>query len=126
MRLPEALGAAAGLLGATVSVVSNLRRGDPHLVSVAPDLLSLAVMSCLVWLAVARVGAQDRANTPVACRRATLAAGIVFGVAGGFTWWYLPSHPFVLGSVSALVGFSFIYLVGLVAARPFTMHGAES
>jgi hypothetical protein len=86
-------------------------------------VLVLAVMSCLVWLAVRRVGTQDLANTPAACRRATLAAGVVFGAAaGGFTWWYLPSHPFILASVSALVGFSLIYLVGFVAARPFTMR----
>ena len=44
MSSPGIVGGAAGLLGAAVSVVSNLRRGDPHWVSTAPDVLTLGIV----------------------------------------------------------------------------------
>jgi hypothetical protein len=116
MSSPWVIGGGAGLLAAATAVASNLWRGDPHLVSTAPDLLTLVIVGGLVWLAVKRVAAHDRARAVRAGRHAALAASGTFAVGmGAFTWWYLPSHAFALAGF--LSGFAMVYLVGFVAVR---------
>ena len=118
MTSPRTIGVGAGLLSTGVAVVSNLRRGDPHVVSTAPDLLTLVIVVAVVWFAVRWAGGQGVAGRDAA-RTATVVASAVFAIGmGAFTVWYLPSHALVLGAFGAATGFWLPYLAGLVASRP--------
>ena len=118
MTSPRTIGVGAGLLSTGVAVVSNLRRGDPHLVSTAPDLLTLAVVVAVVWFAVRWAAGQPRLAGRDSARTATVIASAVFAVGmGAFTVWYLPSHALVLGAFGAATGFWLPYLAGFVASR---------
>jgi hypothetical protein len=117
MISPRAIGAGAGLLSTFVAAASNLRRGDPHLVSAAPDLLTLVAVVAVVSFAVRRAGAQHVAGRESA-QKATVVASTVFALGmGAFTLWYLPSHALVLGAFGAGSGFVLAYLAGLAASR---------
>lgn len=117
MTSPGAIGAGAGLLSTFVAAASNLLRGDPHLVSTAPDLLTLVAVVAVVWFAVRRAGAHPVAGRQSA-QKATIVASTVFALGmGAFTLWYLPSHALVLGAFGAGSGFVLAYLAGLAASR---------
>ncbi len=118
MTSPAKIGVGAGLLSTVVAVASNLRRGDPHLVSTSPDLLTLLAVGAVVWFAVRWAGAQQQGTTLHSAKTTTVVASIVFAVGiGAFTLWYLPSHALVLGATAAGSGFALVYLAGLVASR---------
>lgn len=118
MTSPATIGVGAGLLSTIVVVASNLRRGDPHLVSTAPDLLTLAVVVAVVWFAVRRVVAQDQREPQRSAQTTTIVAGAVFALGmGAFTWWYLPSHAIVPAGFAAISGFALVCLVGFVVRR---------
>ena len=118
MTSPGTIGVGAGLLSTIVAVASNLRRGDPHIVSTAPDLLTLAVVVTVVWFAVRRVGAQHQVEPLRSAQKTTVVASTVFALGmGAFTWWYLPSHAPILGAVGACSGFVLAYVAGFAASR---------
>lgn len=118
MTSPGTIGVGAGLLSTVVAVASNLRRGDPHLVSTAPDLLTLVVVVAVVWFAVRWAGAQQHVAGRHPAKRTTIVASTVFALGmGAFTLWYLPSHAPVLGAFGAGSGFVLAYLAGFAASR---------
>ena len=118
MTSPRTIGVGAGLLSTAVAVASNLRRGDPHLVSTAPDLLTLVVVVAVVWCAVRWAGAQQQTAGRHPAQTTTVVTSTVFALGiGAFTLWYLPSHALVLGALAAGSGFALIYLAGFVASR---------
>ena len=117
MTSPKTIGVGAGLLSTVAAVASNLRTGDPHRVSTAPDLLTVVVVVAIVWFAVKRAG-QGPAAGRRSAQTATLVASTVFALGmGAFTLWYLPSHALALGGFGAGSGFVLAYLVGFVASR---------
>lgn len=118
MTSPAMIGVGTGLLSTAVAVASNLRRGDPHVVSTAPDLLTLVVVVAVVWFAVRWAGGQPQTSGQNPAKTTTVLASTVFALGiGTFTLWYLPSHAPVLGAVAAGSGFAVIYLAGFVASR---------
>lgn len=124
MTSPGAIGAGAGVISTCVAAASNLLRGNPHLVSTAPDLLTLVAVVAVVWIAVRRAGAHPVAGRQSA-QRATVVASTVFALGmGAFTLWYLPSHALVLGAFGAGSGFVLAYLAGLAASRTIQNRAA--
>jgi hypothetical protein len=118
MTSPRTIGVGAGLLSTGVAVASNLQRGNPHRVSMAPDLLTLFIVVAVVWFAVRWAGGQPRVAGRDSARTATVAASAVSAIGmGAFTLWYLPSHALVLGALGAGSGFVFAYLAGTAASR---------
>lgn len=118
MTSPGTIGVGAGLLSTVVAVGSNLRRGDPHLVSAAPDLTTLVLVVAVVWLAVRWGGAQRRSEGRHPALTTTVVASSVFALGmGAFTVWYLPSHAPVLGAFGAVSGFVLAYLAGFAASQ---------
>src|SRR5687768_17928486 len=63
------LGVVAGLLAAGVSVVANLRRGDPHLISTAPDVMTVLIVGLIVSWAVWQAAQRGRTHARVAAHR---------------------------------------------------------
>jgi hypothetical protein len=113
------LGIIAGLAASGLSIASNLRRGDPHLVSAGPDLVAAIVVAALIYNAVRRSGAPSSDGTGrEAGRQATLVASGVCALAlAGFTWAYLPMHSLTLAAYAAGVSFVLVYVVGYAATR---------
>jgi hypothetical protein len=125
MTSPWVRGGAAGLLAGATAVASNLRRGEPHLISIFPDLLTFMIVGTLVWLAVWGVRTDDRVHANHARRQTTLVASSTFAVCiGAFAWWYLPSNSILLAGFAALSGFVLTYLVGFVATTSFARRTA--
>lgn len=112
------LGVVAGLLAAAVSIAANLRRGDPHGLSTAPDILSALIVGLVVWLAVRHAALQHRAHAQVAAHRTALAASITFAVAmTGFSWWYFNHGSLMMFAFASGTAFGLAYLFGVVATR---------
>ncbi|MEZ5293799.1 MAG: hypothetical protein R2745_22135 [Vicinamibacterales bacterium] len=118
MTSPWTTGSIAGVVAAVVSAAGNLRRGDPHALSTAPDLATLATITVLVGLAVWRSAAGDGDQVFRRGRRAAVGAGATFAVgAGAFAWWYFPHHSIALASYAALTAFAMAGVVGVMTAR---------
>ncbi|MGE0816808.1 MAG: hypothetical protein AB7O28_20290 [Vicinamibacterales bacterium] len=115
---PWAMGGLAGAAAAVVSAAGNLRRGDPHALSTAPDLATLAVIAVLVGLAVWRSATGHRDQAFSRGRRAAIGAGATFAAGiGAFAWWYFPNHPIALAAYAAVTGFALAGVVGVMTAR---------
>lgn len=118
MRSPSVVGSAAGLFAVAVSVTGNLRRGDPHLVSLFPDLLSLTVVCLAMWVAMRRLASLPGARARDAAFHLTTAAATVSAIGhAAFTVWYLPPHPVSLGVFSGLGTAALMAIIGWAAAR---------
>ncbi|MGE3275079.1 MAG: hypothetical protein AB7O67_08190 [Vicinamibacterales bacterium] len=119
MASPAMIGVGAGLLSTVVATVSNLHRGDPHLVSTAPDLLTLVAIVAIVWRAVRWTGGLDDARGRHPAQVTAVVASTVFAVGmGAFTLWYLPSHAPVLAAAAAVSSFLLACVTGVAASRP--------
>ena len=112
-------GLVAGIAASGLSIASNLRQGDPHLVSAGPDLVAAIVVAALVYNAVRQSGKPSADGTGRdAGKRATLVASGVCAVAlAAFTWFYLPVHSLTLTAYAAGVSFVLMYIVGYAATR---------
>ena len=111
-------GVVAGLLAASVSIGANLRRGDPHLISTAPDIMTALIVGLVIWLAVSQAALRDRAHARAAAHRAALTASGTFAAAmSAFTWWYLKLDSFAMFAFGAATAFGLAYLFGAVATR---------
>jgi hypothetical protein len=118
MRSPSRLGVSVGLVAVAVSVVGNLRRGDPHLVSAFPDLLSLAVVWLAMFVAMRRLATLPPSTARNAAVHLTTVAAMVDAIGmAAFTVWYLPPHPLSLGVVGGLAAAVLMALIGWAAAR---------
>ena len=112
------LGVVAGLLAAGVSVGANLRRGDPHLISTAPDVVTALIVGLLVCWAVWQAAMRDRAHAQVAAHRTALVASSTFAVAmTAFSWWHFNHGSLVMFAFAAGTAFGLAYLFGVAAAR---------
>lgn len=112
------LGVVAGLLAAGVSVGANLRRGDPHLISTAPDVVTALIVGLIVCWAVWQAALRDRAQARIAAHETALAASSTFAVAmGAFAWWHFNHYSFGIVAFAAATSFGLAYLFGVVAAR---------
>lgn len=118
MSVHLGLGILAGLLSAGVSVGANLRRGDPHLISTAPDVVTALIVGLIVCWAVWQAALRDRAHAKVAAHRTALLASSTFAVAmSAFSWWYFNNYSFALVAFAAGTSFGVAYLFGVVATR---------
>lgn len=112
------LGVVAGLLAAGVSVAANLRRGDPHLISTAPDIVTALIVGLIVSWAVWQAALRDRAHARVAAHRTALAASGTFAVAmSAFAWWYFNHVSFAMFAFAAGTAFGLAYLFCLAATQ---------
>jgi lipopolysaccharide export LptBFGC system permease protein LptF len=114
----RSIGIAAGLALAGFSITGNLLRGDRHLVSTVPDVLTGAAMGLVLMLGVWRAVRQHPANARTAGQQATLAASSVFAAClAAFAFGYLPIHSLGLASLAGLIGFVLMYVGGGVVNR---------
>lgn len=112
------LGVVAGLLAAGVSVAANLRRGDPHLISTAPDVVTALIVGLIVSWAVWHAALRNRAHARLAAHRTALAASGTFAVAmSAFAWWYFNHVSFAMFVFGAGTAFGLAYLFGLVTSQ---------
>jgi hypothetical protein len=113
------LGITAGLAASGLSIASNLRRGDPHLVSAGPDLVAAIVVAALIYNAVRQSGASPShgAGRGAGMLATLLASGICAVTMAAFTWFYLPIHSLTLAAYAAGVSFVLVYVVGYIATR---------
>jgi hypothetical protein len=107
-------GIVAGFAASALSIATNLRRGNPHLVTGAPSLLGAVAVAAL-----APFGGQACADGSgrQAGVRAMVASGVCAVAMGAFTWFYLPNHVPTLAAYSAFVSFVLVYIVGYAATR---------
>lgn len=100
-----------GVVVSTLSILGNLRRGDPHLVSLFPDLVGVA----LIVLAISFVTRRQRGRLDLQDLmwfglRHTLAAAMVVAVLLAiFTLWWMPgthtiAYAVFLGSLASVMG----------------------
>ena len=61
MGSPWILGVIAGFAASGLSIASDLRRGDPYLVSATPGLLGCIAVAALIYAAVRRSGVRRTA-----------------------------------------------------------------
>jgi drug/metabolite transporter (DMT)-like permease len=121
MRSPWVLGIIAGCAASALSIASDLRRGDPHLVSAAPGLLGVIAIAALIYTIVRR--SDSRGSGREAGMQATLGASGVCALAlAAFTWFYLPNHPLTLAGFAAVGSVVMVYIVGYAA----TLLGVRS
>lgn len=111
------LGVVLGLAVSALSISGNLRRGDPHLVSIAPDLISAMAIAVLTYSVVRRA---IRRQSPGAGREAGMHTAFIASVVCAtamavFTWWYLPTHAPSLAAFSAIGSFMLVFVVGYTA-----------
>lgn len=131
MKFDVAPGLLLGGLLASFSIAANIRRGDPHLVSMFPDLTGLIFAVALpigIYLVMRRGrGGLDRDDLIWSGMRLTFAAAPVFAVGmGAFAWWWFPSRPLPLVAfsffgtlvVSAILGVVVSWLAGRLVGRP--------
>ena len=112
------LGVVAGLLAAGVSVAANLRRGDPRLISTAPDVMTAVIVGLIVAWAVWQAALRNPAHARVAAHRAALAASSTFAVAmSAFAWWYFNHVSFAMFAFTAGTALGLTYLFGLAATQ---------
>ena len=110
----RSVGVAVGLVITALSIVGNLWRGDPHLVSTVPNLLTALVMAAVTFLGVYGAVTQEPA-TPGAGQIVTRAASGVFAAGlGTFTLIYL--HTLILAGFAALTGFVTVFVLGFVSS----------
>lgn len=123
MRSTWVPGIAAGLASATLSILSNLRHGDPHRLSAAPDLFGALVIGLAVVFVVRRTAraAEPRRQMSAAATTVLVAAIGCAVPMGLFAWQYFPSHSVELALASAVMSFVFITVLGL-SATYFTLR----
>jgi len=112
-------GLIAGLAASGLSIVSNLRRGDPHLVSAGPDLIAAIVVAALIYHTVRRSGAprSDGDGRDAGLLATLVASGVCAVALAAFTWLYLPIHSLTLAAYAAGMSFVLVYVVGYAATR---------
>lgn len=112
-------GIVAGLAASALSIASNLRRGDPHLVSAGPDLLAAIVVAALIYYTVRQSGVALSlgAGRDEGVLATLVASAVSAGTLAVFTWVYLPIHSVALAAYVAGVSFVLVYLVGYAATR---------
>ena len=110
----RSVGVAVGLVITALSIAGNLWRGDPHLVSTVPNLLTALVMAAVTFLGVYGAATREPA-TPGAGQIVTRAASGVFAAClGTFTLIYLSSV--VIAGFAALTGFVTVFVIGFVSS----------
>jgi hypothetical protein len=95
------IGLVIGSLVCAVVIVGNLVRSDPHLVSVYPDVVSVAVAPLVVYVAGRRRrlgGASAQAVMAFGVRIGAVAGTVFAAGLGVFTIYWLPAWPLVLFS----------------------------
>jgi hypothetical protein len=111
------IGVGIGLLVCAVVIVGNLVRSDPHLVSVYPDVVSVAVAPFVVYVIGRRQrlrGASPETVVESGIQVAAI-AGIVFAAGLGiFTIYWLPAWPHV--TFVSGVAFTSVFLLSSLAA----------
>jgi len=118
------LGFAAGLAGSVVAVAVNLLRGEPHLVSVLPDLLTAVALTALLAVAVHLAG---RPAGRVEGLRVSVAAGVTFGAAMSvFTLAYLPNHSIGIAAFAAVTSFAIACALGAVVTGLDSFRGLKT
>jgi hypothetical protein len=101
------IGLVIGSLVCAVVIVGNLVRSDPHLVSVYPDVVSVAVAPLVVYVASRRrrlSGASAQAVLAFGVRIGTIAGAVFAAGFGIFTIYRLPALP----HVALVCGIAFI------------------
>ncbi len=107
-----------GVFAVTVSVAGTMRRGDPHFVSAAPDLLSLTLVCLAMFAAMRTLRPLEPSRAREIAPRLTAMAAAVHGIGmAAFSVWYLPSHPTSLGIFAGLSTAAMMALIGWSAAR---------
>ncbi len=112
-------GIGAGIVAAALSVAGNVWRGDPHLVSAYPDVLSAAVVPAAVWFAVRRWsgdGGATGASVTAGWYMTAVAASVSAVIHVCFTAYWLPSGWSALVPITAILAFAFTLILGTLAA----------
>jgi hypothetical protein len=117
MTNDKIIGVVLGSIVCAVVIAGNVRRADPHLVSVYPDLVSVAVAPLVVYGA----GHRRRRNGESADSiqafgvRVGATAGAVFAVGlGAFTLYWLAAWP--LWAFGTGVAFSSVFVLSCFSA----------
>lgn len=118
MKLDVALGLGLGSLLAALSIAGNIRRGDPHLVSVFPGLIIAIVLPIGIYLLMRRMSSEaDRDDLTLAGMRMTTAAASLFALAiAAFAWWWFPTRPVRLVAFLLFGTLVATWVLGLVAS----------
>ena len=116
MGSPTILGIIAGLAASGLSIAGILRRGDPHLVSPAPDLFGAIVVALLVYIAVRRSSHRESATfrRVAGFRTSFVAACICAAIMSVFTWMYFAIPAAALVAFTGVASFVLLLIVGVI------------
>ena len=117
MTTDRIIGVVLGAIVCAVVIAGNVRRGDPHLVSAYPDVVSVAVAPLVVYV----IGRRRRLNGESSDSiqafgvRVGAIAGALFAVGlSAFTLYWFGTRP--LWVYSAGVAFSSVFVLSCVSA----------
>ena len=117
MKKDIVIGVVIGALVCAVVIAGNVLRFDPHLVSVYPDVVSVAIAPLVVYVVGRRrrLGGEFSEAVRAFGIRVGAIAGAVFAVGlGAFTWYWLGGWPpRMLGSA---VAFGSVFVLSCFAA----------
>ena len=105
------IGVVLGSVVCAVVIVGNVMRADPHLVSVYPDVVSVAVAPFVVYVAGRRrrLSGEPSEAVQVFGVRAGAIAGAVFALGlGMFTFYWLGARPLWLFGSGTAFGSVFV------------------
>ena len=127
MSKDAALGVLLGAFLVASTVIGNIQRGDPHLVSTHPGLISLIVAPVVVFEVTRRYRRAGSSAVAAASfgTRVSLIAAIVFSLGSAiFTIVWLPSHTVSLAIFAFGAAFLITFASGWCAAHLGSRVGA--
>lgn len=111
------IGLVLGSVVCAVVIVGNLVRSDPHLVSVYPDVVSVAVAPLVVYVTGRRrrlSGASTQTVLAFGVRIGAIAGAVFAAGLGIFTIYWLPAWPFV--ALVCGVAFTSVFVLSCFAS----------
>jgi hypothetical protein len=117
MTNDKIIGVVLGSIVCAVVIAGNVRRGDPHLVSTYPDVVSVAVAPLVVYLVGRRrrLNGESSATVQTFGVRVGAIAGAVFAAGlGAFAMYWLVAWPLL--AFGAGVAFSSVFVLSCFSA----------